>query len=51
MLPILFNLYSEYLTKETDERFGDSGDKQFALQNIQITLCYWLRKRQYIKAV
>ena len=42
---ILFNLYSEYLTKGALEGLGDFKIS-FTLWNMQMTLCYWLRKKR-----
>jgi hypothetical protein len=40
--PILFNLYSKYLTKEALEGFGDFkiGGQVIRTVNFQMTLCY-----------
>jgi hypothetical protein len=46
--PILFNFYSEYLTKEALERFG--GFKTEVIRTIKIQMtCNWLRKTRLIE--
>jgi len=46
--PILFNFYSECLTKEALEGFGDFKIDGQIIQTVkmQMTLCYWLRKKR-----
>jgi hypothetical protein len=48
---ILFNLYSEYLTKRAPERFKDfkTGDPVNHTVKYVMTLCYWLRKKWYYR--
>jgi hypothetical protein len=46
-------IFSEYLTKEILEGFGDlkkEDFKYFAYLNVQITLCYLLRKKRQYRA-
>ena len=47
MSPILFNFYSEYLTKEAFQIFGvhKIAGQEIAMCNIQMTSCYWLRRK------
>jgi hypothetical protein len=50
--PILFNLYSEYLTKEALEWFGDFkiGGQVIPTVKYVDDLCYWLRKKLCYRA-
>ena len=46
--PILFNLYSECLTKEALEGFGDLKIEGEIIHNVKYAddLCYWLKKKR-----
>jgi hypothetical protein len=49
---ILFNLYSEYPTKEAVEVFGDFDirGKVICTGKRAMNLCYWLKNKRYYRA-